>query len=203
MKRHLTLQGSSFFFSFHLNSLEGVFLSLPCPNLFSTPSGHPTSEESVRATCLWAISLVRMKAHSPGNSLPSAQAHNILSTWSSSIFSVNLDICAVWDFDTLRWWLHMIATCQPKDNMNTYKPYPQYTKAYGEPIHLLVCNLINNNFLCNVTIFSFLIQLLPQNPRKLNKQVSDDTIKANQRGKVLRNLCSTPNSNNMNNSNSL
>lgn len=37
-----------------------------------------------------------------------------LITWSSLIFSVNLDICWLWDFETLRWWLQMIATCNKK-----------------------------------------------------------------------------------------
>jgi len=35
-----------------------------------------------------------------------------LITLSSSSFSVNLDICASWDFEIVRWWLQMIATCR-------------------------------------------------------------------------------------------
>ena len=50
------------------------------------------------------------------NAVPGSQFSDILfiHTWSSSIFSVNFDICAVWDFETLRWWLQMIATCYGK-----------------------------------------------------------------------------------------
>lgn len=42
-------------------------------------------------------------------------------TLSSVIFSVSLDICALWDFEILRWWLQMIATCRKNNQNSRYK----------------------------------------------------------------------------------
>lgn len=93
-------------------------------------------------------------------------------TLRSSIFSVNLDICAEWVFETVRWWLQIIATCRKKSQFitNAIKWTSPLSKVIfflffkSNHLYLFVCTLINIYFYCNITISSSLIQLLQVKP---------------------------------------
>ena len=75
-KGKITFRDSSSFFSFHLNSSKGAFLSLPCLSPFSVLSEQPTSKDKHKPLSIICQWVTQTKSTLNSRNIMQSQVHN-------------------------------------------------------------------------------------------------------------------------------